>query len=32
MSLTELLDDFADLEPFAAKVKRDPRTVLAVVK
>jgi hypothetical protein len=27
MSLTELLTDFADLEPFAAEVKRDPRTV-----
>ena len=27
MSLTEFLDDFADLEPFAAKVGRDPRTV-----
>ena len=27
MSLTELLNDFADLEPFAAEVKRDPRTV-----
>jgi hypothetical protein len=27
MSLAELLTDFADLEPFAAEVKRDPRTV-----
>jgi hypothetical protein len=27
MSLDELLTDFADLEPFAAEVKRDPRTV-----
>jgi hypothetical protein len=27
MSVTELLDDFADLEPFAAEVNRDPRTV-----
>lgn len=27
MSLTELLADFADLEPFAVEVKRDPRTV-----
>jgi len=27
MSITELLEGFADLEPFAAEVKRDPRTV-----
>ncbi len=27
MSLDELLTDFADLEPFAAQVKREPRTV-----
>jgi hypothetical protein len=27
MSIPELLADFADLEPFAAEVKRDPRTV-----
>jgi hypothetical protein len=27
MSLTELFNDFADLETFAAKLKRDPRTV-----
>ena len=27
MSAPELLDGFVDLEPFAAEVKRDPRTV-----
>ena len=27
MSLDELLTDYADLEPFAAQVKREPRTV-----
>jgi hypothetical protein len=27
MSIDELLTDFADLEPFAAQVGRDPRTV-----
>jgi hypothetical protein len=27
MSIDELLTDFADLEPFAAQVSRDPRTV-----
>jgi hypothetical protein len=26
-NLNSLLSDFADLEPFAAEVKRDPRTV-----
>jgi hypothetical protein len=27
MSASELLKDFADLEPFAAECKRDPRTI-----
>jgi hypothetical protein len=27
MSASELLNDFLDLEPFAAECKRDPRTV-----
>ena len=27
MSAPELLDGFVDLEPFAAEVERDPRTV-----
>jgi hypothetical protein len=27
MSLTELLTDFADLEPFANEIKKHPRTV-----
>jgi hypothetical protein len=27
MSLTDFLDDYADLEPFADQIKRHPRTV-----
>jgi hypothetical protein len=27
MSSSDLLEDFIDIEPFAAQVKRDPRTV-----